>query len=98
MSDSDPGGRRMTVLVVDDEPDMREVVRRILQRRGFLVLDAGLPGPAMDLARDHVETLDLLLTDVRMPAITGAELASQLRQLRPDLPVLYMSASPADTR
>src|SRR6478752_1107777 len=90
------GGRRMTVLVVDDEPDMREVVRRILQRRGFLVLDAGLPEPAMDLARDHIDTLDLLLTDVRMPAITGAELANRLRELRPDLPVLYMSGFPGE--
>jgi CheY-like chemotaxis protein len=95
---TNPGSdeRRITVLVVDDEPDMREVVRRILQRRGFLVLDAGLPGPAMDLARDHVDTLDLLLTDVRMPAVTGAELAARLRQLCPDLPVLYMSGFPGE--
>ena len=79
-----------TILVVDDEPDMREVVRRVLVRRGYSVLLAGAPA-ALRLVRDHCDEIRLLLTDVRMPGATGAELAAQARQLVVDLRVLYMS-------
>jgi CheY-like chemotaxis protein len=85
-----------TILAVDDEPDMREVVRRVLVRRGYHVLLADGPPAALRAARDHCDDIRLLLTDVRMPNGTGAELAVEARQLIAGLRVLYMSGFPAE--
>lgn len=76
-----------TVLFVEDEPAMRELVRHILSAKGFTVL----------LAKDGYEAtiilaeraVDLLLTDIVMPGISGFELAMQAKLMRPDLKVLY---------
>jgi CheY-like chemotaxis protein len=89
-------GVGVTVLAVDDEPDIREVVRRVLSRRGYTVLLAGDAGEALRLAGEHSEQIRLLLTDVRMPDGSGAALAARLRRLVPDLPVLFMSGLLAD--
>jgi two-component system cell cycle sensor histidine kinase/response regulator CckA len=83
---SPPGSE--TVLVVEDEPAVQQLVRRILEDRGYRVLVAPHGVAALGMMGDHV---DLLLTDVVMPGMSGAELAEQLRQLREDLAVLYMS-------
>lgn len=80
-----------TILAVDDEADLLEAVRRVLSRRGHLVLAATGPAEALDLCRDHDGGIDLLLTDVRMPGGSGTELAAQAARLRPGLPVLFMS-------
>jgi CheY-like chemotaxis protein len=80
-----------TILAVDDEADLLEAVRRVLSRQGHIVLTAEGPAEALDVCRHYRGRIDLLLTDVRMPAGSGTDLADQAVQLRPDLAVLYMS-------
>lgn len=82
-------GDGRTVLVVEDEPAMRAVTARILARSGYAVLQAANGDEALAVAAHH--DCDLLLTDVVMPAMSGPELASRMRQRRPGLKVLFMS-------
>jgi two-component system, cell cycle sensor histidine kinase and response regulator CckA len=79
-----------TVLVVEDEEGVRELVRRVLTRHGYEVLEARHGRDALLEAERH-EKLDLLLTDVVMPEMGGVALATALRERRPELRVLYMS-------
>jgi CheY-like chemotaxis protein len=88
-----------TILLVEDEDALRAITIRILEREGYLVLAAGLPSEAIELAARHGEGVDLLLTDVVMPEMSGAKLAECLREARPDLRVIYTSgyvARPGD--
>ncbi len=80
-----------TILVVDDELDVRELARNILVARGYEVLEAGDGEAALRVAEAHPAPIHLLLTDVVMPGLNGVELAGQLMRLRPDTKVLYMS-------
>jgi CheY-like chemotaxis protein len=80
-----------TILVVDDEPTLRSVIRRCLVREGHTVLVAESGERALELSRQHQGQLDLLVTDVVMPGFSGLELAERLRQDRCDLPVLFIS-------
>ncbi|CAN5497622.1 hypothetical protein BH09GEM1_BH09GEM1_17320 [soil metagenome] len=80
-----------TVLVVEDEDAVRGLVLRVLEKCGYTVLAARDGAEATNLARMHAHEIHLLLTDVVMPGISGIELAEQIRQLRPDIRVLYMS-------
>jgi PAS domain S-box-containing protein len=80
-----------TILVVEDEPAMREVTRRILSRNGYRVITAGTGAEAYELARQHEETINLLLTDVIMPQMLGKEVAEKVSTVRPGIAVLYMS-------
>lgn len=80
-----------TILVVDDERDVRELARDILVARGYAVLEAGDGDAALRVAEAHPTPIHLLLTDVVMPGLNGVELAGQLTRLRPDTKVLYMS-------
>ncbi|MCC6670855.1 MAG: sigma-54-dependent Fis family transcriptional regulator [Planctomycetes bacterium] len=79
-----------TVLVVDDEADLRWVVRNLLRDAGLEVLEAGDADGALALARDH--SPDVVLSDVRMPGRSGVELLEELRRLDGDLPVILFSA------
>ena len=81
----------MTVLLAEDEPGVRAPVRRILLAHGFAVMEAADGEQALTIARAHQGGIDLLLTDVVMPGMGGAELARQLRHLRPGLRVLFMT-------
>ena len=85
-----------TVLVVDDEEDLREAMRRMLERRGFATLTAADPAEAEALCRDHRGSIDLLLTDLTLPGASGRELARAATSIRPDLRVLYVSGLPKD--
>jgi PAS domain S-box-containing protein len=80
-----------TILLVEDEPAVREVARRILERHGYRVLVAASPGDALQLCKTHREVIHLLVTDVVMPRLSGPELARQLLLGRPALRVLYVS-------
>ena len=82
-------GVGQTVLLVEDEAAIRRVTARILERNGYVVLEAADGPAAIRLAADH--RFDLLLTDVVMPRMSGRELADRLRVDRPDLTVLFMS-------
>jgi len=79
------------VLVVEDEPAIREVIRRILQRNGYHVLMTETPLDALDTAGTHEGQIHLLLTDVVMPKTLGKDVAERVRALRPAVKVLYMS-------
>ncbi len=80
-----------TVLVVEDEPEVRALARRILELSGYTVLEAGNGREALALARGLAAPLPLLLTDVVMPEMGGPELARALGELWPGLKVLFMS-------
>ncbi len=79
-----------TILLVEDEPQVRGLAIAILNRAGYTVLPASSPTEAIDLAR-RSEGIDLLLTDVVMPGMNGRELADRIRSERPGLRVLFMS-------
>ncbi|GIE32861.1 hypothetical protein Ait01nite_059060 [Actinoplanes italicus] len=80
-----------TILMVEDEDDLRVITGRILTRAGYHVLTASGGEHAIHLAQTHPDRIHLLLTDVIMPKMTGNEVAARVRALRPDIPVLYMS-------
>jgi two-component system cell cycle sensor histidine kinase/response regulator CckA len=80
-----------TVLVVEDEPALRELAAAIFEETGYHVLQASDGQEAVRVAEAHPGRIDLLLTDVVMPLVSGPELARQLRHARPGTPVLYMS-------
>jgi PAS domain S-box-containing protein len=79
------------ILVVEDEEALREVTRRILERNGFHVVVAASGPEALDLVEHSDHHFDLLLSDIVMPHMLGSELAGSIRELRPDIGVLFMS-------
>jgi PAS domain S-box-containing protein len=80
-----------TVLVVEDEPALREVTERIFTRNGYCVISAANGPEAIMLAAQHGGDIHLLVTDVVMPKMLGKEVAERVREIRPDIEVLYMS-------
>ncbi len=80
-----------TILLVEDDGQVRKVATAILQRSGYHVLVAESGPDALARYRERLDEVDLLLSDVVMPAMSGRELADQLSGIRPDLRVLYMS-------
>jgi PAS domain S-box-containing protein len=88
--------RTPTILLVDDDGTVRATIRRALLQAGFDVLDAAGGAEALVVSETHPENIDLLLTDVVMPDVSGRELAHRLRALRPELRVLYISGYSAD--
>ena len=89
-------GGRETVIVVEDEPAVRDVVRAMLERRGYTVLLASDGEQALRLARSHSGRIDLLLTDVVLPRTNGRRVAELLSMERPGIKVLYMSGYTED--
>lgn len=84
------------VLLVEDEPSVRTVTRRMLELRGFTVLLAEHPEEALRVAESYPQPVDVLLTDVQLPGMDGPELARQLRDSRPDLKVVFISGYPRE--
>ena len=80
-----------TVLVVEDEPALREVTRRIFARNGYQVITAANGPQALDIARGHPGEIHLLVTDVVMPQMLGKEVAEKIRVIKPGIQVLYVS-------
>ncbi|MDQ3877822.1 MAG: PAS domain S-box protein [Actinomycetota bacterium] len=83
-----------TILIVDDEPAVARVAQRALEAAGFSVICAASPEDAEALAATH--PVDLLLTDVVMPTISGHDLAARVQRLKPDVKVLLMSGYSED--
>jgi two-component system, cell cycle sensor histidine kinase and response regulator CckA len=80
-----------TVLVVDDEPALVNLARMTLEAGGYEVLTAFSGHQALELCSDQKDRVDLLLTDMNMPRMNGAELACSLAELLPGLPVVFMT-------
>lgn len=80
-----------TVLIVEDDMSTRSVARRLLQRLGYTTIEAENGIAALKLFREHQDTIQLVLTDVIMPKMSGTELYQKLVTVRSDLKVLYMS-------
>ncbi len=89
-------GHGETILLVEDEPAVRELVATALGDRGYRILNAASADEALLLEREHTGPIDLLITDVVMHGVRGPELARQIRDRRPEVRVLFMSGYPDD--
>src|SRR5580704_167323 len=81
-----------TILVVDDLELVRHLVVEVLKNAKFNVLQANSGAEALELAARHDGTIDLLLSDVQMPGMTGPALGDALKKLRPEIHVMFMSS------
>jgi signal transduction histidine kinase/ActR/RegA family two-component response regulator len=86
-----PETRVETVLIVEDEAGIRTLMRRILDREGYQLLEAAHGKAALEVARNHPGPIDLLVTDVVMPEMSGFELAREMHSFREGLKVLFIS-------
>ncbi len=82
---------KKTILVVDDEPEIRKLVSAMVRQFGYSVLTADSGEHAMTLYRNHNAPIELLIADVVAPGMSGPMLADKLTALQPDLKVLYIS-------
>jgi DNA-binding NtrC family response regulator len=80
-----------TVLLADDEAMLRRLVRRVLENRGFRVIEAGDGREAVDRFREHLDDIALVLLDVAMPQLGGLAALAQIRALDPGVPAILMS-------
>jgi two-component system, cell cycle sensor histidine kinase and response regulator CckA len=80
-----------TILLVEDEPEVRTLLRRILSQHGYSVIEAQDPHDALDHCARFPATIHLLVTDVVMPAMSGPQLVERIGALRPETKVLYIS-------
>jgi two-component system, cell cycle sensor histidine kinase and response regulator CckA len=81
--------RNVTILVVDDEPKILVILKRFLGHNGFTVLTASSAGEALDTFQNR--PVDIVITDIVMPDKDGLALARDIRNSRPDLPIVFMT-------
>ena len=91
-----PPGRNETILLVEDEVAFLKLGTMILERLGYIVLPAATPNEALNLAAEHGDEIDLLVTDVIMPEMNGRVLADRLQRRQPGLKTLFISGYTAD--
>lgn len=91
MRTTEPSQGEGTILVVDDEPMVRDVATAILNRAGMPVVTADHGGQAVELFAAEPDRFALVLVDLTMPGITGAETLRRIHEIRPDMPVVVMS-------
>jgi PAS domain S-box-containing protein len=85
-----------TILLVEDELDILKMITLMLEKMGYTVIGAGIPGEAIRLAREHLGRIDLLMTDVIMPEMNGRDLAVNLMSIYPEIRRLFMSGYTAN--
>jgi CheY-like chemotaxis protein len=90
----DQNRRIATILLVDDEKPLRDLWIGVLSEDGYEMLGAANGKEALAVAERHPSKIDLLMTDVRMPGLSGPELAAKLLSSRPDLKVMFVSGDP----
>ena len=86
-----PRGRRRTILLVEDEEKVRHLTSSMLERHGYRVIEAGCGSEALALCRAEAGAIDLVLSDMVMPQMSGDQLAEELHRLYPNLNILFMS-------
>ncbi|MBA2882085.1 PAS domain S-box-containing protein [Desulfosalsimonas propionicica] len=84
-------GNGETILILEDEEEVLGIARLMLEKLGYKVLTAETPNKAMALAEAHLNQIDLLITDIVMPEMNGRDFANQLKELYPDVKILFMS-------
>ncbi len=87
-----------TILLVEDEDSVREVTRYVLESAGYLVLEASSAEQALAVFRGFEGSIHLLLTDVVMPSMSGAELAARLKAMCPGFVIMFMSGYAGSAR
>jgi two-component system, cell cycle sensor histidine kinase and response regulator CckA len=95
LSDSDI---MATILLVDDEQALRKLIRESLELDGYRVLEAANGQEALETAAQSRSSIDVVITDVVMPGMSGAELIRQMRERQPGMPVVLISGWPISTR
>jgi CheY-like chemotaxis protein len=85
-----------TVLLAEDEPTVRRLMRRVLDANGYAVLEAPDGAEALALAARHKERIDLVITDVIMPELSGGAVAERMKDVHPESRALYVSGYAAD--
>jgi signal transduction histidine kinase len=90
-----PDRQNATILLVEDEESLLNLGRQMLEQMGYTVLATHSPQEALRISADHPEGIDLLITDVIMPEMNGAELAEKLKKEHPGIQCLYVSGYPA---
>jgi CheY-like chemotaxis protein len=98
MLSNSPMGQQPTLLVVEDDEMVRDAMIRLFVREGYLVLTAATGHDAMGLLRTPATSVDVVLLDIGLPDVSGADLCARMRQFFPDLPVVVCSgaASPEE--
>ncbi len=86
-----------TILVVEDEPSILKITKKLLERLGYRVLAFSSPDDALAALREQNPTLSLLVTDIVLPGMSGVALAREARELKPELPTLFISGYSQET-
>jgi two-component system, cell cycle sensor histidine kinase and response regulator CckA len=94
---ANPSSASRTILIVDDEVKIRQLLRYGLTAEGFAVMEAGDGEETLRLCKEHPGPIHLLLLDVVLPDMSGLELAPRVAEIRPDAQVIFMSGY-ADTQ
>jgi DNA-binding response OmpR family regulator len=82
---------RLTVLIIDDQPEVRRIIRATLTRNGFEILEADSGAEGLHIARSHPGEIQLAIIDLVMPGLGGMDTGTQLRTERPNVRILYAS-------
>jgi len=84
------------ILLVEDEVAILNMMKRMLQRMGYSLISTSSPAEAVKMARDSVERIDLLISDIIMPEMNGKDLAERIKRIYPEIRILFMSGYTAD--